>query len=369
VKIALVVPGGVDRSGEYRVIPALLALIARLARAHDLQVFALAQEERPDSWELCGARVHNIGRGHTHRHALRTLIAEHRRAPFDVVQSIWSSSSGLIAVLAARLLRLPSCVHVTGGEVIALPDIGYGSALSFKGRLRESLVLRAASQVTSPSASMIATLARRGVTATRLPLGVDLSAWPLQAPQRRDPHAPARLIHVGSLNRVKDQALLLRALAMLQGRGVPFEMDVVGEDTLGGELQTLAAELRLDGRVSFRGFLTQSQLRPLVQAAHVMVISSRHEAGPFAVLEAAVAGVPTVGTAVGHVAEWAPGAALAVPVGDHRALAHALGELLADEERRLRLAREAQARAVREDADHTARAFQAIYAALAPRRH
>ena len=28
MRIALVVPGGVDRSGEYRVIPALLALIA-----------------------------------------------------------------------------------------------------------------------------------------------------------------------------------------------------------------------------------------------------------------------------------------------------------------------------------------------------
>src|SRR5215468_4855792 len=85
VRIALVVPGGVDRSGEYRVIPALLALIARLARAHDLQVFALAQEERPDSWELGGARVHNIGRGSTRWHALRTIFAEHRRAPFDVV--------------------------------------------------------------------------------------------------------------------------------------------------------------------------------------------------------------------------------------------------------------------------------------------
>ncbi len=37
-----------------------------------------------------------------------------------------------------------------------------------------------------------------------------------------------------------------------------------------------------------------------------MIISSRHEAGPLAVLEAAVKGVPTVGTAVGHIAEWAP---------------------------------------------------------------
>jgi glycosyltransferase involved in cell wall biosynthesis len=368
VKIALVVPGGVDRSGEYRVIPALLALIERLARAHDLQVFALAQEERPDSWELGGARVHNIGRGHTRWHALRSIFAEHRRAPFDVVQSIWSGSCGFIAVTAARLLRIPGLVHVAGGEAVALPEIGYGGQLRLRDRLAEALVLRAARQVTAASPLMIAALARLGVAATRLPLGVDLAAWPPRPPARRDPREPARLVHVGSLNPVKDQATLLRALAMLQGSGARFDMDLIGEDTLGGELQALTAELRLTERVRFRGFLTQGELRPLVQAAHLMVISSRHEAGPLAVLEAAVSGVPSVGTAVGHVAEWAPGAAVAVRVGDHKALARAMVELLGDEERRLRLAREAHARAVREDADHTARAFQTMYAALAPRR-
>ena len=53
-----------------------------------------------------------------------------------------------------------------------------------------------------------------------------------------------------------------------------------------------------------------------MREAHVSVISSRHEAGPVVALEAAAVGVPTVGTAVGHIAEWAPDAALAVPVGD-----------------------------------------------------
>ena len=48
--LALVLPGGVDRSGEVRVIPAFLALIERLARSHELHVFALRQEARPGSW-------------------------------------------------------------------------------------------------------------------------------------------------------------------------------------------------------------------------------------------------------------------------------------------------------------------------------
>jgi hypothetical protein len=41
------------------------------------------------------------------------------------------------------------------------------------------------------------------------------------------------------------------------------------------------------------------------------------------VLEAATLGIPTVGTRVGHIAEWSPRAAIAVPTGDHTALLRA----------------------------------------------
>jgi len=116
--------------------------------------------------------------------------------------------------------------------------------------------------------------------------------------------------------------------------------------------------------VRFLGFKTQRELRLLMESADLLVMSSLHEAGPLVALEAAAVGVPTVGTAVGHIAEWAPAAALAVPVGDASALADAIRRLLADEELRLRLAAGAQLRALCEDADHTARAFEALYLRL-----
>jgi glycosyltransferase involved in cell wall biosynthesis len=363
MKIALVVPGGVDRSGEYRVIPALLALVARLSAQHTVHVFALAQEPRPASWQLAGAHVHNIGARATRRRAVRMLRSEHRAGRFDVIQSIWSGSCGLIAVIAGALLRVPCAVHVAGGELIALEDIGYGGRLTWRGRLREALVLRMATAVTAASAPMIAAVAPYR-SAQRVPLGADLQVWVPRPPVRRAPGGPARLVHVASLNRVKDQGTLLRALALLLQREVEFEMDIIGEDTLGGAMQRLCRELQLEKRVRFHGFLTQEQLRPIIEAAHLMIVSSRHEAGPLAVLEAAAVGVPSVGTAVGHIAEWAPHAALAVPVGAWASLADAVGRVLADEELRLALAHEAHARAMREDADHTARCFLSLYAEL-----
>jgi glycosyltransferase involved in cell wall biosynthesis len=365
VKIALVVPGGVDRSGEYRVIPALLALIKRLSSRDEVHVFALAQEPRASRWDLLGARIHNVGARHSRLRAIQAIRAEHRSSRFNLVHSMWSGAPGLVAVAAAKILHLPCLIHVAGGELVALREIGYGGRLRWRGRLREAVVLRAATVVSAASTPMVEALAHLGIAAQRLPLGVDPNIWSPRGPVRRDLSKPARLIHAASLNPVKDQTTLLRALAALSGSGVQFEMDVVGEDTLQGEIQALAVRLGLSGRVKFHGFLPQRRLLPLVEQSHLMIMSSRHEAGPVAVLEAAVKGVPTVGTAVGHIAEWAPHAASAVPVGDWSALARAIAGMLGDEDLRLRIAREALCRATREDADCTARRFEAIYASVA----
>jgi glycosyltransferase involved in cell wall biosynthesis len=368
MKIALIVPGGVDRSGEVRVIPALLALIRRLASEHELHVFAMNQEPLPGSWLLEGARVHNLGRPLTVWRAARAIWAEHHNEPFHVLHAIWAGSCGAVAVAMGALLGLPSLVHLAGGELVSLVDIGYGGCRSLRGRLLQHGVVRCATRVTAASAQMCELAARHGVRAQRVPLGVDLARWPMRSPVRRLHTQKARLAHVASLNRVKDQSTLMHAMRLLADRGCDFHLDVVGEDTMDGEIQTLATKLGLSGRVRFHGFLTQRELRPIVESAHVALISSRHEAGPLAVLEAAAVGVPTVGTAVGHIAEWNAVAASAVPCGDPIALANAVYALLEDDQLRIRLATEALRRAKLEDADETARAFNTMYRQLSALR-
>ena len=345
-------------------IPALLALIRRLAVRHELHVYALQQERDPGTWELDGAQIHNLGAACTRLQAVRTIAAAHRLSPFQLTQSIFSGTPGLLAVAAGRWLGIPSVVHVTGGELAALSDIGYGGRLTWKGRVRESIVLRAARAITTSSAPMVAELAQLNIPAQRVPLGVDVGVWPCRLPAPRDSGTQARLLHVGSLNRVKDQSTLLRAFALVARSRPEARLDIVGEDTLNGAIQSAASSLQIADRVRFHGFLTQSELRPVMESAHLLVMSSRHEAGPYAALEAAIAGVPTVGTAVGHIAEWAPEAALAAPVGDAEGIARFIDVLLTDDRYRLQLAAEAQRRALQEDADHTARCFEQLYAAL-----
>lgn len=367
MKIAMVIPGGVDRSGEYRVIPALLALLRQLARDHEVHVFARRQEPEPGKWELAGATIHNIGRDPLLLRVVAEIRREHRRGRFALVQSIWSGNSAIAALIAARSLGLPCLVHVAGGELVALPDIGYGGQRSAWSRVVEPLVLRQADCVSAASGPILAQLRKFGVAGEAVPLGVDLDVWPVRPPVRRAARAPLRLIQVASLNRVKDQSTLLRAVARLQALDLPVTLDLMGVDTLGGELQRLAAQLGVAGRVRFHDFVPHRAARARVAAADLYVVSSRHEAGPLAMLEAAVVGLPTVGTAVGHVVDWAPEAAVCVPPGDATALAGAIAGIVGDEDYRLRLAHAAQARALAADARFTAQRFGALYQGLAPR--
>lgn len=364
MRIAIVTPGGVDRTGEHRVIPALLALLERLSRCNDVQVIALLQEDHASEWHLCGAHVHNIGSPRTGLRALSKLYRLHRDRPFDVVHAFWAGTSGLIAALAGKFLGIPSLIHVAGGELSSIPDIGYGGAQTWRGRTREPLVLRSVSAVTAASAPIIESMRQLRIAAHRVPLGVDLHKWPVRNPVRRDQNRPARFVHVASLNLVKDQFTLLRTMHALLGAGLQFELDIIGEDTLRGELQKMTKELGLLQFIRFRGFVAQAAMRPIIEAADLMIVTSRHEAGPLVVLEAAVAGVPTVGTAVGHIVEWAPRAAQAVAVGDWAGLAASIRQVLGDEDMRLRMATEALKLAVMEDADFTARSFSSLYAHL-----
>lgn len=365
----MLLPGGVDRSGTHRVIPAILWLIERLAAAgDDVHVFALNQEPEPGRWPLLGATVHNAGRRPRRARMLAQLVAEHRRARFDVLHAYWAAPAGMVAAAAGRVLRVPVVLEFPGGDLVRLPEIGYGGRLSRRGRLWVRVAVAGAARVVVPSVYMVEQARALGIAAQRVPWGVALDRWPPRPPRRRDPGEPARLLHLASLNRVKDQETLLRAAAALRDAGVLFRLDVIGDDTLGGAVQRRAAELGLGETVRFHGFLPHAEMRPWVEQADLLLHTSRHEGGPVVLLEAAVAGVPTAGTAVGHLAEWAPDAAAAVPVGDWAALAREITRLLADEDARLRMAAAAQARALVEDADFVAREIRRIHAELAGTR-
>jgi glycosyltransferase involved in cell wall biosynthesis len=245
---------------------------------------------------------------------------------------------------------------IFNGELTWLPEIGYGWQGSWRGRLAVSQSVRLARALTVGSQFAGRDLGRRPWH--WVPLGVDerLFTDVPSAPQG----PPWRLLHIAHINPVKDQGTLLRAVRMVADKR-PVRLDWFGQDTLDGRLQELTKALDLDALVRFHGFRPLDELIPYYRQAHLLLQSSRYESQGVAVCEAAALGVPTVGTAVGLVAELAPQAAMAVAVGDASGLAEAVLGLLADRSEREMLGAAARRWAWHHHAGWTADQFEKIY--------
>lgn len=373
MRIGLIAPGGFDRRGRNEVIPALLDLTERLARRHQVTVVVVRQEPEPSCYPLAGARVINLGYMAARRPGrvslrclARMLSALADEGPrLDVLHAFWVAECGALAAAAGWRWGVPVIVSVGGGELVWIPQARYGGQGDWHCRLQAAIALRGARLVTAGSRYAARPLSRLLPEPAIVPLGVDAGRF--DGPVERPAGPPWRLLHVAGLNAVKNQGMLLRAMRLLAPRLPGVELDLVGEDFLDGELQRRAEQWGLSGAVRFHGLLAQEAMLPLYRRAHLLLQSSWHESQGVAVCEAAACGVPTVGTAVGLVAELAPEAAWAVPVNDADAMAEGVLALLRDRGRRERLGRAAQGWARRHDADWTAAAFEALYGKLVRR--
>jgi glycosyltransferase involved in cell wall biosynthesis len=363
VNLGLVVPGFSADATDW-CIPALRHFV-RTLNPDDVRVFAVRYPYHVDRYRIDGADVIALGGADRQgprtpllwQRTLQTIAAEHRRRPFDVLHAFWATESGLLAALAGRLLSVPVLVSLAGGELVALPDIGYGDQRRPWERLKIATSLRLASAVSAGSRYLVA-LAERRVRrrVERLPLGVDTRMF---QPSER-PRELNALLHVGTLTPVKDQRSLLAAFAKLRHRRPELTLEIVGDGPLHGSLRTLTAELGLNGGVRFVGARDHGELAAIYQSAGVFVLSSRHEAQGMVALEAASCGAAVVGTHVGNMPELAPNECVAV--GDAYALAGAIEKALQSE------AREATPRQVIESTftvEHSVRRFRACYAQLA----
>ena len=308
MRIALVVPGGVGADGVHNVIPALLSLIERLARHHDLLVLATDQVGSPARYQLRGAQTRCLGdrrRGPLGRVRLAVaVLAELRSFRPDVIHVMWLGPRSTLSIVAGRILGVPVVATVGGGEMVAIRRIGYGGARSRRGRFHTRLATRFAAALTAGSRSAVAPILARRLDARSLPLGAERTSEPLAGYEA--PPGELRLLVVASVNRVKGPEVVLGALARLhRNADLDVRLDWIGEDTMAGQGAALVRSLGLGGVAAFHGWEPNADVLAAMLMTDLLVQGSFHESQGVAVVEAAMRGVPTVGTAVGLVAELA----------------------------------------------------------------
>ncbi len=171
---------------------------------------------------------------------------------------------------------------------------------------------------------------------------------------------------VGRLTPVKDQQLLLRAVAHLR-KGHPrlgslLRLVIVGDGPLYPMLAQLVEQLALQDVVWLAG--DRDDVPDLLQAMDIFVLPSLGEGVSNTVLEAMASGLPVIATAVGgniELVEEGFNGSLVAP-GDHEALSDAMVSLLNNNGERARQGANARQRVCQQfDWDRTVDAYLGVY--------
>ena len=172
-----------------------------------------------------------------------------------------------------------------------------------------------------------------------------------------------QFVQAGRLIEKKGLPVTLRAFAAFLRQYPNAKLTITGEGPLLGQLQNLARDLNIDGRISFTGFISQEQLRETYYASHIFLHPSQtgrdgnQEGIPNSMLEAMASGLPVFATAHGGIPEAIENgvSGVLVPEGDHEKLAIALLDAANDPGFLLRIARNG-AQTVRKNFDLHAQA-------------
>ncbi len=187
-----------------------------------------------------------------------------------------------------------------------------------------------------------------------------------------EPENEYRLLYAGTVDERKNVLDLLRALVIVRQHVPTVQLRVAGRTTsppYEEKVRRFVAEQGLAPNVAFLGLLDKEQLLQEYARCSAVVLASRQETMPMAVIEAMAAGKPVVATRVGGVPELVEdgNSGYTVKPGDVEGLARRILELLDSVALRRRMGERARQLAGRFQLEKVAAQYRQLYYQVAGR--
>ncbi len=251
------------------------------------------------------------------------LRSQVRRWKPDVMHA-WGTERG--AGLVAARLGLPYLVTIQGlmSWYIKVVPSGWHHRLA---AWVERRVFKLAPTVTTES-TFASNFIRANAPELRIEQVEHAPDWTFHQLSREPVTRPARLLYIGTMDARKGFDTLLLALDKLPV-GVEWELAVTGHAShpYPQALKGTIASATWD-RIRFLGDLRREEVAAELSRAMMLIFPTRADTSPNAVKEAAVAGVPVIGTRVGGIPDYISQDknGILVAPGDPEALADAVRE-------------------------------------------
>lgn len=234
---------------------------------------------------------------------INQLAREMREFRPHIVHS-HTAKAGVIARIAANLSRIDSkLVHTFHGHLLK----GYFSPMMLTALVQTERVLAKRTDVLITVGSKVRDeLVEAGIGSKDqyeiIPPGVapvDIDDRGLARRSLSLSNSDFVVLFLGRLTRIKRVDRLLDAVALAVAEMPETKVLIAGDGELRGQLEVTARARRLP--VQFLGW--RSDLELLLGAADCLVITSDNEGTPVSLIQASLAGVPTVATNIGSVSE------------------------------------------------------------------
>jgi glycosyltransferase involved in cell wall biosynthesis len=355
------------------------------ARGHEVRVFAGQPETgEGDLFEAFRARgvaverVPGLARGLAPASDLRALVwlrSALARFDPDVVHT-HASKAGALGRRAARAAPRAAVVHTFHGHVLEgyFPKAMSAGLVAFEKRLAKRT-----DRIIAVSHATAEDLLRLGIVADErrlvvVPPGIDLA--PLLALEPRRPGdrggslrellgaVPGDFVVgvVGRLAEVKQPERALAVFAMLAGRHPGLHLVYVGDGNLRGMIERAILALEPDLRRRAHLVGAREDMAEVQSDLDAVMLCSRTEGLPIALIEAAAAGLPVVASDVGGVGEIVAHERTGFLGKDDDELAFGLDQLLASPARAREMGQRARTRvATRHAAARLADRLEEIY--------
>ena len=215
----------------------------------------------------------------------------------DIVHAHYATSAGLCAWVCDFH---PWIVTAHGTDV----TLGVKSIL-WRALLRE--LFRKADCVNPVSDGLRRMVLGLGVPENKietLSLGIDTNAFRFAKGVASERPTALKFVCTRRFEPVYDHATLVRGLALLKARGIPFHLTLLGDGIGRGELERLIEDLGMTHQVSFLGPVLNSKLPDELAKHDIYLSASTRDGTSLSLLEAMAVGLYPIVSDIDANAEW-----------------------------------------------------------------
>ena len=264
---------------------------------------------------------------------VETIVAEHRREPFDILHAQYGYPTGWAVLLASQRLGVPNIVSIQGGDGHWVGSCCETHRLAMKRVLDHAGVLLIGGHSFAQEVSdRLGTLIDRF---TVVPGAVDTDCFTPAPDLAAD--GPAKILYHGRVDRRKGVLDFLQSLTAVAG---DWQATVSGIGPDLADAQMLAEQLGLGERVTFSGYADYADVPRIYRAHHIFASPTYAEGFSNTIHEAMASGLAVLSCrSVGVVDCLRDGDnGLLTEAGDVAGQARALTALVNDLSLRARLA-------------------------------